>query len=271
MTMLAVVVAAQKPCPTTEAGQCEEAVLLQSTVGKQNETYRSSRRRRSPPSALGEACADGDNDNCQGGLVCGKFNNDPDSYQCCSSFQVYDGAAWCTNPEGGSCSCIIQNPDDDLGCTGIDQNCQGDLKCGEVDNGYPNNNGHLYTRAFQCCPNVKIEFGRRWCASPEGGPCYSSVYDNVDKSCQPGLACGKLWSDYNDDPTVGQAGGDYCCSIYFVDSHGWKWCAGSQGDECPLNADGSYVKHSCLPGLGCGCGGPNNTDCICRPGFGDDR
>merc|ERR1719251_856903 len=67
------------------------------------------------------------NNNCQPGSVCGRFNSQPEIFQCCSSYQEVDSVAWCANGEGSPCS------------DGENHNCMQPLACGvwaESTSGY---------------------------------------------------------------------------------------------------------------------------------------
>ena len=73
----------------------------------------------------GDACSDGDNDNCAAGLVCGRYNNVETDYQCCTCTDngcVIEGQAWCRNNEGCACS------------NGDNGNCAAGLVCGRYNN-----------------------------------------------------------------------------------------------------------------------------------------
>ena len=90
----------------------------------------------------GHACSDGNNNECNNGLVCGRYdnsgggsNNLPTNYQCCHCTDndcVIQGETWCRNEEGGLCS------------DGNDNNCAAGLVCGRTSENpqYP---------SYTCC------------------------------------------------------------------------------------------------------------------------
>jgi len=134
---------------------------------------------------LGDGCTGGENKCCEDGLVCGRFDNSDQNYQCCSSFNVVNGLAWCTNDFGGACS------------DGNNGNCVADAACGRY-----NRDGNTY----QCCGNYHNYGGVTWCTNAEGNACS----DGVNENCMPGLACGK-W--------LRSSSGYACCSNYTVHAH----------------------------------------------------
>jgi len=78
-------------------------------------------------------CSDGDNNNCATGLVCGRYNNNANAYQCCTCTNndcVMEGQDWCRNNEGGACS------------DGNNNNCATGLVCGRYNN---------VETDYQCC------------------------------------------------------------------------------------------------------------------------
>merc|ERR1712113_838747 len=96
-------------------------------------------RRRSSIQEGGQ-CSKGQNWECASGLVCGKYSNGKDDYQCCSSYNVNDdGVAWCTNPEGGACS------------DGNNENCQYPSVCGVACKCTVCENGSRCKPNYQCC------------------------------------------------------------------------------------------------------------------------
>ena len=129
---------------------------------------------------LGAACTGGDNTCCEDGLVCGKWDNSDENYQCCSNYNVVNGLAWCINDFGGACS------------DGNNYNCVAGAACGRY-----NNDGH----AYQCCGNHHNYGGVTWCTNAAGNACS----DGVNENCMPGLTCGK-WLE--------SSSGYACCSNY---------------------------------------------------------
>lgn len=61
----------------------------------------------------------GNSDQCDGTMVCGRFNHHTNTYQCCPVewSMTYDGVLWCANQPGGDCS------------DGLDQNCMPPAEC----------------------------------------------------------------------------------------------------------------------------------------------
>lgn len=145
-----------------------------------------------PPKCSGETCSD--SLDCDGELVCGRYNNNPEDRMCCecSGGQCeHDGVDWCKNPYGGDCS------------DGNSENCQDGLVCGVSEDS---------SSGYQCCSNVEYETNLPANNDPYGVACYEAfTYDYTDRwwcsdpadyeshgySCSPDGWCARLGCDDN--------------------------------------------------------------------------
>ena len=129
----------------------------------------------SNPKCSGETCS-GENDECDGDLVCGRYSNNPDDHMCCecSNGQCeLDGVAWCKNHEGGECS-------------GNDNNCQDGLVCGMSADS---------SSGYQCCNGPAVSND-----DPNGVACYEAFtpdsscfgYEDAGYSCNSDGWCARL-------------------------------------------------------------------------------
>jgi len=74
-----------------------------------------------PSGVSGHTCPNGNNNACNKGLVCGRYDNSADHNQCCHCTDndcLIQDQTWCRNDEGGLCS------------DGLDNNCADGLVCG---------------------------------------------------------------------------------------------------------------------------------------------
>ncbi|CAE7276544.1 ppt2-b [Symbiodinium natans] len=114
----------------------------------------------------GDKCKKGNNSQCEVGSVCGRYNQNSNSFMCCANNEVHGGVAWCANREGERCS------------DGINENCAHGAICGRYNDN---------TNDYQCCANYEIHGGVTWCAVAEGGACS----DGVNENCVQGTVCGQ--------------------------------------------------------------------------------
>lgn len=97
-------------------------------------------------------CDRGNNDMCNVGQVCGRFNNNYNNYICCPCTDndcVLDDQAWCRNDEGGYCS------------DGNNNNCAVGLVCG--DNTFTKENTILNN--YSCCEDFCYVDGVYYCTT----------------------------------------------------------------------------------------------------------
>lgn len=114
---------------------------------------------KSNSTASGSKCERGDNACCVGGsMACGRYDNHKEDFQCCSSYTVIGGVAWCSNAVGGACS------------KGEDDNCDAGYACGRYNSD---------KKDFQCCSVYQVISQVAWCANPVGGECS----DGEDNNC----------------------------------------------------------------------------------------
>lgn len=114
--------ASREGCRGTE----EEGSALLQTVrpaqgGLQAGSHNGTKGTSSGPlhSAEKDPCNGGNDDQCDGTMVCGRYCSTINYYQCCPAewSEQHSGVTWCANQEGGECS------------DGLDDNCKNPLRC----------------------------------------------------------------------------------------------------------------------------------------------
>ncbi|OEU12122.1 hypothetical protein FRACYDRAFT_244382 [Fragilariopsis cylindrus CCMP1102] len=103
----------------------------------------------------GHTCQDGNNNECNNGLVCGRYDNSATSYQCCHCTNkdcLIQDETWCRNDKGGLCS------------DGNDNNCADGLVCGLIPhNSYATSYNSTYYNKYKCCDDYYLSNGIATC------------------------------------------------------------------------------------------------------------
>ena len=103
----------------------------------------------------GHTCQNGNNNECNNGLVCGRYDNSATSYQCCHCTDndcLIQDETWCRNDKGGLCS------------DGNDNNCADGLVCGLIPhNSYRTSYNSTYYNKYKCCDDYYLSNGIATC------------------------------------------------------------------------------------------------------------